>query len=178
MTRRALSQNGQATIPLVAGSILAMLGVALFAQYGGALAARGQDQRTADIAAAAAAGRMAKDYPRTLEPPLLPNGAPNPHYLSPTAYRLRARAAAVRVATVNKAVGRIEATRFGRGPSVTISTLRRHEIAIAGTDESRRVTIRARATAELRFTFTAMPRAMPANGSGGGYNGPLAYRQG
>lgn len=178
---RLASQRGQATIPLVAGSILAMLGVALFAQYGGALAARGQDQRTADIAAAAAAGRMAKDFPRTFEPPVLPGGAPNPHYLSPAKYRLRARTAAVRVATLNKSAGRIERVKFGLGlspTSVTISTLRRHDVPIAGTEKKRRVSVRARATAELRFTIATMPGAMPANGSGGGYSGPLAYRQG
>jgi hypothetical protein len=179
--RRVATQSGQATIPLVAGSILALLGVALFAQYGGALAARGQDQRTADIAAAAAAGRMAKDYARTFVTPVLPGGAPNPHYLSPAAYRLRARAAAVRAAVVNKDVGRIERVKFGVGVSpttVTISTLRRHDVPIAGTERQRRVSVRARATAELRFTFATMPGAMPANGSGGGYSGPLAYRQG
>jgi hypothetical protein len=181
MIRRVASQRGQATIPLVAGAILAMFGVALFAQYGGALAARGQDQRTADIAAAAAAGRMAKDFPRTFEPPVLPGGAPNPRYLSPAAYRLRARGAAIRVAVLNKAVGRIERVKFGLGvapTTVTISTLRRHEVPIAGTDNGRRVAVRASATAELRFAFATMPGAMPGTGSGGGYDGPLAYRQG
>lgn len=175
------SERGQATIALVAGVIVAMLGVALFAEYGAALAARGHDQRTADLAAAAAAKRMAEDFPRTFEPPVLPGGAPNPHYLSPTAYRLRARAAAVRVAVLNHAGGRIDRVKFGLSPtptSVTISTLRNHQVAIAGTDEHRRVKVRARATAELRFSFATMPDALPANGSGGGYSGPLAYRQG
>lgn len=175
------SERGQATIALVAGVIVAMLGVALFAEYGAALAARGHDQRTADLAAAAAAKRMAEDFPRTFEPPVLPGGAPNPHYLSPTAYRLRARAAAVRVAVLNHAGGRIDRVKFGLSPtptSVTISTLRNHQVAIAGTDEHRRVKVRARATAELRFSFATMPGALPANGSGGGYSGPLAYRQG
>jgi hypothetical protein len=179
--RRLINQSGQASIALVAGSILAMLGVALFAQYGGALAARGHDQRTADVAAAAAAGRMAKDFPRTFESPVLPDGAPNPNYLSPAAYRLRAISAARRVASLNHAGGRIERVKFGASPtpsSVTISTLRNHEVAISGTDEQRRVKVRTRATAELRFNFATMPGALPANGSGGGYSGPLAYRQG
>jgi soluble lytic murein transglycosylase-like protein len=181
MTRGLRGERGQATIALVAGAILAMLGVALFAQYGAALAARGHDQRTADLAAAAAARRMAEDFPRTLEPPLLPDGAPNPQYLSPAAYRLRARAAAVRVAAINHAVGRIENVKFGLSPtptSVTVSTLRNHKVSISGTDQQRSVKVRARATAELRFSFATMPGALPANGSGGGYSGPLAYRQG
>ncbi|MBJ7354872.1 MAG: transglycosylase SLT domain-containing protein [Thermoleophilaceae bacterium] len=181
MMSRLGNQRGQATIAIVAGVILAMLGVALFAQYGAALAARGHDQRTADLAAAAAAKRMSEDFPRTFEPPVLPGGAPNPRYLSPAAYRLRARAAAVRVAVINHAGGRIERVKFGLGPtptSVTIATLRNRDVSIAGTDRHRRVKVRARATAELRFTFASMPGALPANGSGGGYSGPLAYRQG
>ncbi|MGK2878695.1 MAG: lytic transglycosylase domain-containing protein [Solirubrobacterales bacterium] len=181
MRRIASDSRGQASIGLVAGSILVMLGVVLFAQYGGALAARGHDQRTADIAAAAAAGRMAKDYPRTFEPPLLPGGAPNPRYLSPLAYRLRARAAAVRVAVANREIGRIERVKFGLGVSptnVTVATLRGHDVAISGTGQKQRVKVRARATAELRFAFAIMPGALPASGSGGGYSGPLAYRQG
>jgi hypothetical protein len=175
------SERGQASIALVAGSIVAMLGVALFAQYGAALAARGHDQRTADLAAAAAATRMGKDYPRLFEPPVLPDGAPNPNYLSPVAYRVRAHAAAVRVAALNHAIGRIDRVKFGINPmptTVTIQTARDHEVEIPGADSTRKVKVHAKATAELRFSFPAMAGPMPANGSGGGYSGPLAYRQG
>jgi hypothetical protein len=174
-------QRGQATIALVAGSIVAMLGVALFAQFGGALAARGEDQRAADLAAAAAARRMAKDFPRTLEPPVLPDGVPNPNYLSPAAYRIRARVAATRVAALNHASRRISQIKFGPAPTpttVTVSTMRSHEVSVSGTNAHRLVKLRASATAELRFAFSSMPGAMPTTASGGGYGGPLAYRQG
>lgn len=178
---RLASGRGQASIPLVAGIALLMVGVVLFAQFGGALAARGRDQRTADLSAAAAGNRMAKDYPRLFEPALLPNGAPNPHRLSAAAFRARARAAATRVAIVNRDAGRIEQVRFGPSPapsSVTVVAAHKHEVAVPGGGDTRTVRVRARATAELRFTFAAMPGPSPSSGSGGGYSGPLAYRQG
>lgn len=181
MTFRTHCARGQASIPLVAGIALAMVGVALFAQYGGALAARGRDQRAADLSAAAAGRRMAADYPRLFEPPVLPSGTPNPHYLSPARFRLRARAAAIRVAAMNHDGGRLDGVRFGASPTpsgVTVSTSNRHQVSVPGSNEKRSVMVRARARAELRFSFPSMPGPLPATGSGGGYDGPLAYRQG
>ena len=181
MSRSARDQQGQASIPLVACAVLLLAGALLLAQYGGALAARGGDQRTADVAALAAAQRMGKDFPRLYEPVLLPGGAPNPHRLSPAQYRFRARAAAMRAASANKAQRRIASVRFGASPaptSVTVSTSHRREVEVPGSAIKRRVTIRTRATAELRFTFPALADPLAAHGSGGGYSGPLAYRQG
>lgn len=179
--RRSSGCSGQASIALVAAMALALVGVALFAQYGGALAARGRDQRAADLSAAAAARRMASDYPRLLEPAVLPNGAANPHHLSAGEFRLRARAAATRVALLNHDGGRLESVRFGVSPmptGVTVATMNRHEVSVPGSDAAKTIKVRARARAELRFTFASMPGPLPANGSGGGYDGPLAYRQG
>lgn len=173
--------RGQASITLVAGAVFAMLGAALLAQYGAAFAARGHDQRVADLSAAAAAGRMARDYPRLFEPPLLPDGAPNPSYLDPARYRLRARSAARRAAAANGSAGQLRGVRLAAGlapTSVNVDTAHRRSVAIAGTTQSRHVTIRARAQARLHFSFPAMPPALAGHGSGGGYDGPLAYRQG
>lgn len=175
------SERGQATIPLVTGIGLALVGVLLFAQFGGALAARGRDQRAADLSAVAAARRMAADYPRLFEPAVLPNGMPNPHHLSSTSFRARARAAAMRVALVNGDVSRIDSVRMAVSPAptaVTISTSNRHKVALPDSAESRTIRVKALARAELRFTFASMPAPSPNSGSGGGYDGPLAYRQG
>lgn len=161
--------------------ILALAGVAIFAQFGGALTARGAEQRNADLAVAAAGKRMAADYPRLFEPPVLPDGAPNPNYLSPVSYRLRARAAAVRVVALNHAAGHIQSVRFGVSPaptSVEARTTRRQAIDVPGGGAKRFVRVRARAKAELRFAFPSIGGPMPGFGSGGGYSGPLAYRQG
>jgi hypothetical protein len=182
MMRALRSSSGQAVIPLLAGCMLAMTGVFLFAQYGGALAARGAEQRTADIAAAAAAGRMATDYPRLFEPPLLPEGIPNPRYLSPLAYRMRARTAALAGAAANDAKRHVRQVRLDPGfapTAVTVETTVRHALpAVGAGGVDRTVAVRARARAELRFSFPAMPDPLARFGSGGGYSGPLAFRQG
>ena len=62
---RLREASGQAAIPVVAGAVVLFAGVSLFAQYGGALAARGRDQRSADLAAVAAARRMERPIPVT-----------------------------------------------------------------------------------------------------------------
>lgn len=181
MTRRRSGQRGQASISLVAGAMLAMLGVVLLAQFGAALAARGSDQRAADLAAAAAARRMAGDYPRLFEPPLLPGGAINPSHISLQRFRQRAQKAALAAARVNKAAAHLRRVELAHGPaptSVTVESSHLRELKIAGTNRRRSVHIRARATAQLTFSFAAMPGPTPVRGSGGGYNGPLAYRQG
>lgn len=174
-------QRGQASIPLVGGALLLLVGVIVLSQFGGALAARGGDQRVADIASAAAARQMARDYPRLFEPPTLPGGAPNPHRLSSAAYRLRARSAARRAAAVNGAARHLAGVEFGAAPApsaVTVSTSRRHEITVPSGDRPQTVRVRAKARAELFFSFPALSDPMATHASGGGYSGPLAYRQG
>ena len=133
------------------------------------------------------AQQMARDYWRTFAPPTLPNGLPNPVHLSVGAYRSRARSAATRSIRANRArdvLKRVSLTGAGTPTRVSVATEREHEVQILGAGASadrasgREITVRSRAVAELRFTFATMPGAMPANGSGGGYSGPLAYRQG
>lgn len=175
------AERGQAVIPIVAGSMFAMASVLLFAQYGGALASRGAEQKYADLAAAAAGKRMAADYWRLFEPEFLPGGAPNPHRLTAAAYRSRARNAALLVADANRARSHIGVIRFGAGPaptSVLVTSSTRHPISLANGPGSRPLRIRARARAALRFSFPALGDPLAARGSGGGYSGPLAYRQG
>lgn len=173
-------ERGQAAIPLVAACALALAGTAAFAEYGGVLLARGHDQRAADLSAVAAARQMGKDYSRVLEPPVLPDGTPNPHHLTLAEYRSRARASAVRAARVNGDAERIDGLAMSAGVAptrVSVTTRRHTRIEVAG-DNGRAVTVRTRAEAEVRFVVLPLPGPLPANGSGGGYSGPLAYRQG
>jgi hypothetical protein len=181
--RRVRETRGQATIVLVAGVLLTFSGVAVFAQFGEAFVARGRDQRSADLAATAAATRMSKDFPRLFVPPTLPNGAPNPLHLSAGEYKSRAQKVARASARANHATGELRSISFGFSPtptSITIKTARRHEvgISVAGDEDHQDVRIKTEAKAALRFSFGSMPQPMPGNASGGGYSGPLAYRQG
>src|SRR3954467_1100073 len=94
-------ERGQAA-PLLLGLMAALLVGALFlGSWGLALGARGKHQRAADLAAVSAARAMAGAYPRLFEPPVLPDGAPNPRHLSLAAYEQIGRDTAVRAGERN-----------------------------------------------------------------------------
>ena len=132
------------------------------------------------------AGQVMRDlYPRLFEPPVLANGLPNPRHLPLPVYLARARAAALRGVRRN-------GVRVGRGDvdfpgasfaptRVAVSAARRGPGGIrrwgAGAAR-RRVPVRCARGGRDR-TRPGRPRCgMPAFGSGGGYDGPLAYRMG
>lgn len=182
MKPRLGAQHGQAAILLVVGCLVVFTGVAAFAQYGSAFVARGRVQRAADLAAVAAARSMSRDFERLMTPATLPGGAPNPAHMPRSVYLARARAAAVGSAHASRiGVRRVEVV-FARASAptgVTVAIERDHRVtAPAGERPSGRVELRARAKAALKFSFAAMPSATSATASGGGYGGPLAYRQG
>jgi hypothetical protein len=176
-------QSGQAALLLlgVVGALL-MGAVVLFA-FGQALGARGRHQRAVDLAAVAAARAMRDVYPRLFEPELLEHGVPNPLHLELSAYLALARRAALRTAGANGVAPRRVTVSFPEGfapTRVTVAVRGEARVRIAaGGDGARarpRIPIPARATAELAPAAGA--GAMPATASGGGYGGPLAYREG
>ncbi|HYH78583.1 MAG TPA: transglycosylase SLT domain-containing protein, partial [Longimicrobium sp.] len=146
-----------------------------------ALGAKGRHQRGADLAAVTAARAMRDVYPRLFEPAVLENGAPNPRHLSEAAYRDIARSAAVRGARVNGLrldrddVGFPGATFAPTRVSVVVRGTQWVRVKQTGRRAVRPVGVRARAEAELS---PAAPPGMPAMAEGGGYEGPLAYRNG
>src|SRR3954454_12595843 len=92
--RRRSGESGQALLMvLFVGLLIAVAGGFLFA-YGQALGSRGRYQRVADLSAMSAARVMRTSYPRLFEPPVLPDGLPNPAYMSKLQYLALARAAA------------------------------------------------------------------------------------
>src|SRR5204863_1482848 len=98
---RVRNERGQALLLVIGiGLAIAVAGGVLVA-YGQALGARGRYQRVADLAAISAARVMRTTYPRLFEPPVLPDGIPNPHYMSKLEYLALARAAAGSAATRN-----------------------------------------------------------------------------
>jgi hypothetical protein len=174
----AKGDSGQAAL-LILGVLGALLaGALILFGFGQALAARGHAQRAADLAAVSAAQAMRGNFPRLFEPPFLEGGAPNPRRLSNAGYLSLARAAALRGARRNGVqAGQVE-VRFpdpGFAPTRVKVTLSDHaEMRLS--DRRERVEVSARATAEI--TPGAGGMAMPLEASGGGYSGPLAYRQG
>jgi hypothetical protein len=117
-------ESGQAALLLLGVMAALLVGALFLGSWGLALGSRGKHQRAADLAAVSAARAMADVYPRLFEPPVLPDGAPNP----PRSHRRAAR-----------------------------------------------IPVRARATAELAPDGGP---SLPSSAGGGGYHGPLAYRQG
>jgi hypothetical protein len=176
-------EGGQA-LPLMLALVCALLvGVMVLAGFGQALGAKSRHQRGADLAAVSAARVMRVDYPRLFEPPVLPNGAPNPRHLPLAVYLARARLAALDGARRNGVrvmPWDVDFPLGGFAPTrVRVRTRGAVRVRVDGADRERRrrVPVKASAVAEI------MPSAgagldLPAAGSGGGYSGPLAYRQG
>jgi transglycosylase-like protein with SLT domain/D-alanyl-D-alanine carboxypeptidase-like protein len=168
-------QRGQASILLLGVVAAAIAGALILAAFGNAYGARGHSQRVADLSAVAAAHAMLDAYPRLFEPP------GNPRHLEKSAYLDLARAAAVRGAARNGGAVASGDVRFGDASSfaptrVTVAVRDDARVRVAGDGPGaeRNVPVEAQATAEL----SPGAGAAPAFASGGGYTGPLAYRQG
>ena len=183
MTRRALirSQSGQALL-LVLGMVGVLLaGMLVLAAFGQALGGKSAAQRAADLSAVSAARSMRTDYPRLFLPPVLPNGAPNPRHMPLPVYLARARRAASSGARRNGArvgLGDVTFPGVSFGPTrVVVRIWDSVAVNVDGPASRRRrtVAVKARAVAELHTPADAA-LDFPARGSGGGYDGPLAYR--
>jgi len=181
-------ERGQALPALLgAGAILIMVAL-LLAAIGGAVTGKGRVQRATDLAALSAARSMRDDMPRLAEPRTLPDGRPNPRRLSRSAYLRRAQVAASDAARrngVDPARLRIDFPDRSGQPPVTVRARVSAEIdpeELPGGERIERsgispIKVAASAIAE------AVPPAgswsgMPEVASGGGYSGPLVYRNG
>ena len=172
MTDRRRADAGQASLMMLAVVAVLIAGGLLLFAFGNALGARGRYQRAADLAAVSAAQVMRSLYPRLFEPPYLRPGLPNPRHLDDSEYRVAAVDAAVRGGRGNGVQVRPEDVTLAEGAfAPTRVTVRVRGEALRRS----RIPIRARATAELSPTANG---AFPGEAVGGGYAGPLAYRQG
>ena len=170
------------TLGLV-GAVIA--GSLILGAFGQALGAKGRHQRAADLAAVSAARTMRDSYARLFEAPWLHPGVPNPRHISRVEYLAAARATAVRIARRNGVPARPRDVRFPDGGSfaptrVEVRVRGRARVRVKGGGDRpvRALTVRARAVAELAPPAGAGALDFPSRGSGGGYDGPLAYRMG
>lgn len=162
-------------MPLALGGSLAVIAAALaLVAIAGAVTGKGRVQRAADLAAISAARSMRDDLPRLLSPPTLPGGAPNPLHLEKAVYLARAGRAAFEAARAND-VG-ASRLRVGFPDRVSFAPVRVRATVVAEVDAGSGTTTSASAVAEAAAPSSA--GAAPAMASGGGYSGPLAYRQG
>ena len=174
------SEAGQASLMMLGaiGALVASV-LVLFA-FGNALGANGRHQRAADLAAVSAAQVMRDLLPRLFEPPFLEPDVPNPRHLEEAEYRSLAVAAALRGGRRNGVRVRPSDVSLGRADfaatRVTVRVRGDAPLRAGGREPLGRIPIRAQATAEL--VPGAGGEGLPGRGSGGGYDGPLANRQG
>ncbi len=172
---RLAAEAGQ-SLPMVLGAclLLVLCGAAL-AALGGAVSGKARAQRVADVSALSAARSMRDDFDRLFASPRLPSGAPNPLHLDRADYLARARAVALDAARRNEAEPSRVAVSFPDRRSFAPLRVRVELEAELGGDRTA-VEVYAEAEAVPPAASTAPPGAAMA--TGGGYSGPLAYRQG
>jgi hypothetical protein len=175
---RASSARGQASLMMLSVVGLVLTGALVLFAFGNALGARAKHQRGADLAAVSAAQVMRGLYPRLFEPPFIEPDVPNPRHLDEAEYLALTRAAAVRGGRRNGVrVRGSDVTFQGGGFAPTrVRVVARGDGTVRVGDRRQAVPVRAVATAEL--SPAAGGPGMPGSASGGGYDGPLAYRQG
>jgi hypothetical protein len=169
-------QEGQA-LPLALGGAFALIAAALaLVAIAGAITGKGRVQRAADLAAISAARSMRDDLPRLLSPARLPNGSPNPRHIEKVTYLDRARLAAIATAkangvpTVRLRVSFPDADSFAPVRAEAVVTA---EIEVGGGSRTE-----ASAVAEASAPSNPSGESSAAMATGGGYSGPLLYRQG
>ncbi len=157
----------------IGGALALVAGAAALVAIAGAVTGKGRVQRAADLVAISAARSMRDDLPALLAPPTLPNGVPNPAHIGKPVYLARARSAAFAAARANGVGGARLAVAFPDAAS--FAPLRVRATVRARLEAGGGAPVLATAVAEA-----AAPAGggMTAMASGGGYSGPLVYRDG
>jgi len=181
-------QSGQ-SLPLVLGAAAALIFTAVvLTAIGGAVTGKARAQRAADLAALSGARSMRDDFDRLFAPALRADGSPNPAHLSKAEYLAHARAAARNAARRNEVPPTRLRVRFPDAGSFAPLRVRARVAAELDREAlpgpggpgatGRRRDIPVVAGAEAEASPPASWSGMPTMASGGGYSGPLAYRQG
>jgi hypothetical protein len=180
------ARRGQALPALLGAGLILILAALVLTAIGGAATGKGRVQRAADLAALSAVRSMRDDVPGLLAPDRLPDGAPNPRHLSRGEYLARARFAALDAARRN----RIDPARLRIAfPDAAANPPLRARATVVGTIDPERLpgSERIADRAPIRVVATAVAEAsvpagswtgMPSHAEGGGYSGPLVYRDG
>ena len=173
MTRTFRSARGQASILVIGGLAGLLIATVIAGAVASAVGKEAAAQRAADLAAVAAAKVMHANYPRLFEPAYIEE-TPNPNHLAKADYLQLARKAAGAVAEANDAGGKV-ATTFPDADTIAPVRVRvvvGDTLRIGPGEKPREVPLTVDAEAELA------PAAPVDFAEGGGYQGPLAYRQG
>lgn len=159
---------------LLLGVVVALLaGALVLGTVASAVAAHGDRQRAADLAALAGARALREAYPRLFEPADV-RGAPNPRWLSRVRYEALGRAAALATARRNGVDGvRVALPSAGGLPPTRVRVEVEERLEVAG------VALPVSVVAEAELLPDAAAAMAPVlSGNPGEYRGPFATRQG
>ncbi|HEU4737484.1 MAG TPA: transglycosylase SLT domain-containing protein [Solirubrobacterales bacterium] len=169
-------EDGQALI-LALGGALALVAAALaLVAIAGAVTGKGRAQRAADLVAISAVRSMRDDLPRLLSPARLADGRPNPRHIDKPIYLARARVASLTAARANKVDPDRVQVRFPDRD--TFAPVRAKVTIVAGLREGDGHRVEASAVAEAAAPYGATGDGGTAMATGGGYGGPLVFRDG
>ncbi len=174
--RRARNESGQALILALGGSLALIAAALALVAIAGAVTGKGRVQRAADLVAISAVRSMRDDLPRLLAPPRLPDGQPNPEHIDKSLYLDRARAAALDAAGENEVHPARVVLRFPDAGS--FAPVRAKATIVARLKESGGHRVEASAVAEAAAPYGAAGWGAAAMATGGGYGGPLVFRDG
>jgi hypothetical protein len=174
--RRFRSESGQALILALGGSLALIAAALALVAIAGAVTGKGRVQRVADLVAISAVRSMRDDLPRLLSPASLADGMPNPEHIDKSLYLARARAAALDAAGENEVDPARVVLDFPDADS--FAPVRAKATIVARLKESGGHRIEASAVAEAAAPFGAASSGATGMATGGGYGGPLVYRDG
>ncbi len=150
-----------------------ILGALALVAIAGAVTGKGRVQRAADLAAISAARAMKDSLPRLLAPPTLPNGLPNPFHISKASYLAQAREAAEDAGRANGVDP--ERLQIDFPDAASFAPVRARAVVVASLAAPGEPKVTASAVAEAGASGGT---GMTGMASGGGYSGPLIYRNG
>jgi hypothetical protein len=188
-TKRRDSELGQTLVLLVGAVFVLVFGIGVLGALGKALLGKGRYQRAADLAAVSAARSMRDDFTRLFEPAVDELGRPNPRHLEKSEYLSRARDTAIEIARLNEAEPAAVRVGFPDGRSIAPLRVRVRlvgRLAITapsagptpnGSGAARPIAVKAEAEADL-MPPSSVASHLDLEATGGGYSGPLSYRQG
>jgi hypothetical protein len=172
---RGGGEAGQALILAVGGAFALIAGALALVAIAGAVTGKGRVQRAADLAAISAARSMKDTLPRLLSPPTLPNGLPNPFHVSKETYLAEARVAAEEAGKANGVEpGRL---RVDFPDAASFAPVRARAVVVARLDVPGTPAVEASAVAEAGAS-AGTGTGTTGMASGGGYSGPLVFRNG
>jgi Transglycosylase SLT domain/D-alanyl-D-alanine carboxypeptidase len=167
-------ESGQALILALGGALALIAGALALVAIAGAVTGKGRAQRAADLIAISAARSLRDDLPQLLSPPRLANGKPTPSHIAKVTYLARAKAAALAAAHANGVDPRRVQVRFPDAHS--FAPVRAEATIVAELREGIGQRVEASAVAEAAAPYGAVAGGGTGMASGGGYSGPLIYR--